>query len=65
MPANQATISTKMLSQLKMSEMWLSETSMQKYLAQLSFSVIPGGNGGNKIYSLLFNEQLLCTRHGH
>lgn len=43
MPTHQATISTKM-SQFKISEMWLSETSMQKLLA-VSFDVTySGGN---------------------
>lgn len=40
MLANEATISIPMLSLFKMSEIELSETSMQKFLAAVSFAVI-------------------------
>lgn len=46
MPANQATISTKMFSQFKMNEMWLSETSVQKFLKAASFGVTSSGGNG-------------------
>ena len=43
MSTNQATISTKM-SQFKISEMWLSETSMKKLLAVSFGMTASGGN---------------------
>lgn len=44
MPANQAAISTNMLFQFKISEMWLRETSKQKFLTLLSFGMTASGD---------------------
>lgn len=46
MPANQAVISTNMLFQFKVSEMGLSDTSKQKFLTVVSFSMTAAGSNG-------------------
>lgn len=46
MPANQAAISTNMLFQFKISEMWLSETAKQKFLTLPSFGMTASGGNG-------------------
>lgn len=46
MPANQAVISTNMLFQLRVSEMSLSDTSKQKFLTVVSFSMTAAGSNG-------------------
>lgn len=58
MPANQAAISTNMLFQFKISEMWLSETSKQRFLTLLSFGMTASGDNTEIkfIYSYLMSN---------